>query len=193
MLPVTKPIYTSSSISKGMHILHLARGNVRSTQFFPVMEPSVNIELGRVFIPTRARRRASPGWWNGMRRHNKRRFKPGVHGSICFNMDEEMHCHYEEMHGEELDVSALRQEQHGKEYTLTIWSIQQLAWRVCAPGDDGKDPHSDSLNGGELCVAFYPQPRASHENIACLPYCVRIFTAKAVAISNELCFHAGTL
>ena len=196
-LPVTKPIYTSSSISKGMHILHLARDNVREyAVFFEVMEPSVNIELGRVFHPDPNKEARFPRVVEmecGVTITGG--FKPGVHGSICFNMDGEMHCHYEELRMENNSTYL----HYGKNNTVRRVHIDNALIdpvtglpRLRAEDVTIKMPILIPMSGGDTVRGVSRTPISNKPRKHCVFAVLRSYfhDAKAVAISNELCFHA---
>jgi hypothetical protein len=214
--PFTKPIYTNPGISKGLHMLHLVRNNVREySMFFEVMTPSIKIELGNIYHPSPpSEAGGTPATQEEKKVFNAAKnalvgpsdvvemeclitivggFKPGVHGNICFNMDGEMHCFYNTEYMPN-NSSFLH---YGKNNTIKKIYIDNdlydpttgLAY-LNAEQITIKTAVTIPLNGGIKLNPVTVDSKLKYPRKHCVFGILKSYyhDAKAIAISDELCF-----
>lgn len=174
-LPATEPIYTQpNQLPVGRHLVHLARGGkLEHSLFFEVTEPSISIELVQVFHPDK------------MNMVVKGRFKvtlsggflPGVDGPLCFEIDRDIECFHTNQTVHDYATSARPDifnrttglpslANLGSDITISLFKDIAMV--------DGDRQISLGKDIRRHCVVAIAKSF--------------FYDAKAVAISNELCF-----
>ena len=223
-VPVGKPIYSESGISKGIHLLHLVRDQVAQySTFFEVMDPSITIELGRVFHPSFTKKKkknnneattdndddSRPNDPATRTNQDDSRqlvemeclisiiggFKPGVHGNICFNMDGEMYCYY----NKEYIPNNISYPTYGKNNTIENIFVDTDLYdpitgltKINAEDLTLKTQILIPLNGGKRLNPIKINSETKYRRKHCVYAILKSYyhDAKAIAISDELCFNA---